>query len=153
MSNRTAPALAALVAAACLAFGGLSSAPSSAADSLTPAAPAAEPTPTAPPTPGPTPPGPTDEQPTYEQLRDKVVRMEARIYDLTTRVGQWRTRAQNYRRYLAYDTVPRRPCQAEDGPGPCFWDAGVRGLEPGGRSFWIGPYGRFHYLDGKGRRG
>lgn len=45
-------------------------------------------------------------------------------------------------------TIPDRPCANEDGPAPCFWDAGVRGSD--GASFWLTRQGervRVHYLD------
>lgn len=42
----------------------------------------------------------------------------------------------------------RKPCRFEDGPGPCFWDAGVRG-NGHGRSFWIDAHGWTHYVDGR----
>lgn len=38
------------------------------------------------------------------------------------------------------------PCAAEDGPGPCFWDAGRAGNGLG-FSFWIDCAQAFHYLD------
>lgn len=42
--------------------------------------------------------------------------------------------------------LPTTPCQAEDGPGPCFWDAGRRG-NGRGFSFWIDRHHHFHYLN------
>jgi len=35
------------------------------------------------------------------------------------------------------------PCQFEDGPGPCYWDATTQGNHQG-RSYWIDRHGRFH---------
>ena len=32
--------------------------------------------------------------------------------------------------------LPSRPCANEDGPAPCFWDAGARG-DGRGNSFWL----------------
>ena len=42
--------------------------------------------------------------------------------------------------------LPAKPCKFEDGPGPCFWDAGVRG-NGHGRSYWITRSGAVRYLD------
>lgn len=33
-------------------------------------------------------------------------------------------------------SIPDRPCRTEQGPAPCFWDAGVRG-DGNGHSFWL----------------
>lgn len=43
-------------------------------------------------------------------------------------------------------TIPAKPCKRDDGPAPCYWDAGVRG-NGHGLSYWL--KGRaVHYLDG-----
>ncbi|GAA5150385.1 hypothetical protein GCM10023340_27400 [Nocardioides marinquilinus] len=42
-----------------------------------------------------------------------------------------------------------QPCRHEDGPGPCFWDAGERG-NGRGRSYVI-RHGRTYYVDGSER--
>lgn len=51
--------------------------------------------------------------------------------------------------------IPDRPCASEDGPPPCFYDAGARG-DGHGHSFWLdAPTGRVrvHYLDSRVSRG
>ena len=45
-----------------------------------------------------------------------------------------------------YITLPTRPCATEDAPGPCTWDAGLRG-NGYGASFWRDGHGHVHYLD------
>ena len=42
--------------------------------------------------------------------------------------------------------LPTRPCATEDAPGPCVWDAGLRGNGQGA-SFWRDRRGHVHYLD------
>ena len=39
--------------------------------------------------------------------------------------------------------LPVQPCAFEDGPGPCYWDASVRGNGQG-QSFWIDSEGGVH---------
>ncbi len=46
-------------------------------------------------------------------------------------------------RHLA---LPTRPCREQDSPGPCVWDAGLRG-NGHGASFWRDARGHVHYLD------
>jgi hypothetical protein len=41
--------------------------------------------------------------------------------------------------------IPTAPCVWEDSPGPCVWDAGIRG-NGHGYSFWVDRSGRVHYL-------
>lgn len=38
-----------------------------------------------------------------------------------------------------------QPCEAEDGPGPCYWDGSQRGNGKG-RTYWISPNQEVHYL-------
>lgn len=42
--------------------------------------------------------------------------------------------------------ISTKPCRNEDGPGPCFWDAGKAGNGTG-NSFWIDADDNTHYLD------
>lgn len=44
------------------------------------------------------------------------------------------------------DPIPTTPCENEDGPGPCFWDATTAGNGIG-TSFWIDCAQSFHYFD------
>ena len=44
--------------------------------------------------------------------------------------------------------LPTRPCRSEDSPGPCVWDAGLRGNGQGA-SFWRDVHGHLHYLDNR----
>lgn len=46
----------------------------------------------------------------------------------------------------AMDVIPLNPCEQEDGPGPCFWDASTAGNGVG-HSFWIGCDQAFHYFE------
>lgn len=41
------------------------------------------------------------------------------------------------------------PCEFEDSPGPCFWDASLRGNGEG-RSFWVDDQQRVHYTNQPG---
>lgn len=46
-------------------------------------------------------------------------------------------------------SIPDRPCASEDGPAPCFWDAGIHG-DGRGNSFWLTRTGErvhIHFLD------
>ena len=47
---------------------------------------------------------------------------------------------------VTLEKIPTAPCKFEDGPAPCFWDAGARGNGKG-HSFWIDRRGNIHYLD------
>lgn len=49
-------------------------------------------------------------------------------------------------RHARHVTIPTRPCLSDDGPAPCFWDAGERG-NGRGYSFWLDRAGHVHYLD------
>ncbi len=44
-----------------------------------------------------------------------------------------------------------KPCENEDGPGPCKWNARTMGNGVG-NSFWIDSMACFHYLDPKADR-
>lgn len=46
----------------------------------------------------------------------------------------------------AVDPIPTAPCEFEDGPGPCLWDAQSVGNQRG-HSFWIDCAQTFHYFD------
>jgi hypothetical protein len=48
--------------------------------------------------------------------------------------------------------IPETPCKTEDGPPPCFWDAGRRGPHGRGYSFWLNKHGRVTYLDPRAPR-
>lgn len=50
---------------------------------------------------------------------------------------------------LAAHSLP--PCTTEAGPGPCVWRGNVRG-DRRGRSFWIGGYGKIHYVSDRHAR-
>lgn len=47
---------------------------------------------------------------------------------------------------VRHATIPTAPCEHEDGPGPCFYDAGSVGNGQG-LSFWIDCEQFTHYLD------
>lgn len=55
--------------------------------------------------------------------------------------------AQHHDVQFRHVAIPDRPCASDDGPAPCFWDAGVRG-DGHGRSFWLDRRTHVHYLDG-----
>lgn len=61
-----------------------------------------------------------------------------------TAAGTARERAARPR--YRYITLPTRPCATEDAPGPCVWDAGLRG-NGYGASFWRDRHGHVNYLD------
>jgi len=52
------------------------------------------------------------------------------------------------RPHYRHITLPTRPCAEEDSPGPCVWDAGLRG-NGHGASFWRDADGHVHYLDAR----
>ncbi|HET7388475.1 MAG TPA: hypothetical protein VFJ19_17615 [Nocardioidaceae bacterium] len=54
--------------------------------------------------------------------------------------------AQPHRPAYRHVAMPTSPCQAEDSPGPCVWDAGLRG-NGHGASFWRDRRDHVHFLD------
>ncbi|MGH3445815.1 MAG: hypothetical protein ACRDPB_10610 [Nocardioidaceae bacterium] len=47
--------------------------------------------------------------------------------------------------------LPTHPCRYEDSPGPCVWDAGLRG-NGHGASFWRDAHSHLHYVDNARQR-